>query len=217
MMRRSGSRNVSRLLGAWLLAGAVFALSSRAQEAPEPYLHGPQGPYRGRVVEATTERPIADALVVFIWQREDVQIDGFRNFVAAREGATDPTGTFVLEADAIETTPPFLARPPRVIIYAPGYLPFPETRMAPGGASSLPFRGDGMVVALRPARTEEDRIRSFNTFIALLSRFRLFEVVEAPPPSHPPLGLVKQAIREEFAHFGFVERGGLLEHKDQFK
>lgn len=48
-----------------------------------------------------------------------------------------------------------------------------------------------------------------------LTFYNTSEVLETPPPGHPPLGLVNQVIRQEFEHFGFRVRDGQLDLPDQ--
>ncbi len=206
------------LLGVGMVLAAFFCEPGWSRTPAEDYLHGPQGPYRGKVVDAETRQPIQGALVVVVWLKENVQSGALVDFVAARELLTGPTGEFVVDEPAIETTPPLLARPPRFVIFAHGYTPFPETRTHPAGAPSSLFRGQGTTVPSRPARTEEERIVSFNTFfITISSGLGLGGDLSQYFPGQPRLVLLEQAILREFEHFGFVERGGHLEPKEGLK
>lgn len=195
-------------------AGLALALAASAwAEQAEPYLRGPEGPYRGKVVDAETGQPLADAMVLAVWQSEDVQIDGFHQFVAARETLTDATGAFVIDGAAIEASLPLLALRPRFIIYADGYTPFPPSRRAPPGAPAATFRGPGGTVRLHRVRTEDERILAFNAFVALLMALGIHDL-DPPPPGTPRLVALQRVILREFERHGFYEKDGKFWHKD---
>ncbi len=156
-----------------LLLGLLSALCQPplvwGQEA-EPYLHGPQGPYRGRVVELLTERPLPGALIIVVWE-SDRDDDGGRSVFALRETLTDAAGEFMVDASAIEAVPPPRAYPPRLLIYKPGYVTYPRERGRRFGVPASRFTGSGRVVQLKPVRDEEERAEAFNTFVASLGGF----------------------------------------------
>lgn len=146
-----------------LLAGLLLApggVTAAQAEQSEPYLTGPQGPYRGRVVDAETGKPLPGALVVAIWQAEDAQFKKVRHFVAAREVLTNAAGDFILDASAIETNLRPRALPPRFFIYAPGYMAFPKDWK--DGAPATSFIRSGSVVRLRKVTTPIDDIENFS-------------------------------------------------------
>jgi hypothetical protein len=176
-------------------------------QGPTPYLKGSQGPYRGRVVDALTGRPIKGALVIAVWKSEDVQIEGLRNDVAQREVLTDSAGEFVIDAAAIESSPPFLTLQPRFLILAHGHMPFPED-VGAVGAPAAQFRGGGAVVKLRPTKTDEERVMSFNLLIASLNRVGAGDPGAAAPGRKPEVSLLERFVREELQGLGFREQGG---------
>ena len=150
------------LLGGFLLAPRLVTVAL-AQD-PEPYLTGPQGPYRSRVVDAETGKPLPGALVVAIWQAEDVQFKEVRQFVAVREVLTDAAGQFVLDASAIETNLPPRAFSPHLFIYTPGYIAFPKDWK--DGAPAASFTRAGSVVRLRKVTTPIEDIENFSALYA---------------------------------------------------
>ena len=84
--------------------------------------------YEGRVIDAETKLPLADAAVVVIWMKQPaISIDAVESFQAARETLTDADGRFALDATPPKTWNPF--RPLReqldVVVFAPGYGSFP--------------------------------------------------------------------------------------------
>lgn len=181
-------------VGLLLLTALVAAPPQISGQEAEPFLHGPLGPYRGRVVELLTERPLQGALVIIAWEF-DPHNDGGRTIFAFREILTDAAGQFVVEASAIETTPPPRTYPPRVLVYTPGYVTFPRERGRRFGRPAARFAGAGDVVALKPVRDAEERIEALNTFIASLER------LPGRPPDAPSTESTRLML-EELAHFG---------------
>jgi hypothetical protein len=167
------------------------------------------------VVDDETGRPIGQALVLAVWQKHDIQIEGLRGLVAIREIQTDPAGQFAIDGSSVEARPPLFLLPPRLVIYKAGYLPHPEEPRFPIGTLGSRFRGAGHVVRLRPVRDEEARTMASNLFFVTLSRLRIYGDLDAIPPEHPRLELLKQTIKAEFEHFGFVVRNGVLIHRSQ--
>ncbi len=181
-------------LGALGWAGAATAQS----EAEGPYLQGPQGPYRGRIVDTVTGQPLAEAVVVIFWEQLDSQIPGHTTTIAAREALTDAAGGFVLDASAIEGTLPPRTLPPRVLIFKPGYATFPRKFGSPPGAPAAPFTGSGTTVMLTPVSDPEDRVEYFNIFMASLKAAWGF-----PTPRDPgPLPETARLTFQELKHFG---------------
>jgi hypothetical protein len=171
----------------------------------ERYLTGPQGPYRGLVLDDATGLPLARALVLAVWKRQEAQDPGQRHLVAIRETETDAQGQFVLDGASVEVPPPPLLLVPRLVIYARGYTPYPEEPRFPLGAPATPFRGAGQVVRLLPARGEEPRTMAANIFFATLSGLLgYFGLLDAKslPPGHPPLELLNQMTLAELEYFG---------------
>lgn len=159
--------NVSALGALVLLVGFLLApgaVTVAQAQQPEPYLTGPQGPYRGRVLDAETGKPLPGALVVAIWQAEDAQFKEVRRFVAAREVLTNAAGEFLLDASAVETNLPPRALPPRLFIYTPGYVAFPNDWK--GGALAASFTRAGSVVRLRKVTTPIEDSENFSALYA---------------------------------------------------
>lgn len=197
-----------------LLAGLLVApggASAAEAQQPEPYLTGPQGPYRGRVVDAETGKPLPGALALVVWEIEDVQITGQRSVIAVREVLTDASGQFVVEAAAIETRPPLLALPPRLFISAHGYMPFPEELRHPLGTPAARFRDEGSSVGLRPSRTEEERIMSFNILWKATQWASRVSAVEPLPEGQPRFLLLSAFLRQSLENMGWRERQGVWE------
>ena len=197
------------LLGGVLLAPRAVPVAL-AQD-PEPYLRSPQGPYRGRVVDAETGKPLPGALVLVAWEVEDVRIEGRRSVIAVREVLTDASGEFVVEAAAIETHPALLALPPRFFILAQGYMPFPEELRYPLGAPAARFRDRGDNVGLRPSRTEEERIMSFNILWKATQWVSRVSAAERLPEGEPRLLLLSAFFRQTLENMGWRERKGIWE------
>lgn len=200
-------RTTGWLLGVWLLWGALGEEPVWSQDA-EPYLQGPQGPYRGKVVDARTGTTIPGALVLVVWQEDH---EGRPVTFAAREAQTDAEGSFRIDGTDVEARPPLFALPPRLVIFAHSYFPLPEVPRWPLGEPSGRFRGQGNVVRLRPTGDEEERIIAFNAFISIISGFQLFGDVDK---LNPPLHLLGRVWLKEMENFGFRQCGRRLVAKE---
>lgn len=170
---------------------AATALSARAaHDEDEPLLRGPEGPYRGTVVDAKTDRPIPDAAVVIIWQKPDDRFEGRRLRAAVHETLTDGTGRFVLDVAQIEARLLPRAFPPRILIYRPGYTALPPETHHPAGVPARPFTGAGVTVRLTPLTDPEDRAEAFNAIFGS----------DLMPSSAP---LVWELLKFELENFGY--------------
>ena len=152
----------------------------RAQDE-DALLKAPAGPYRGRVLDARTGRPIPDAVVVIFWQRLDDDIAGVRRLVTARETFTDSNGEFVHDVRAVEAKllPRTLA--PRVVMFRPGYTPVPDQpQVRPPGLAATRFAAPSATATMTALTDYDDRSEAFNTFVAMLSAAQLFPPVQLP-------------------------------------
>lgn len=156
----------------------------------------PGGPYRGTVVHDQTGQPVPDAVVVMLWQRGDDQIPGLMRLAGVKETVTDAKGQFLLDVAAVEQRLPRGTFSPRVLIFRPGYAPFPRTpERTPPGAPAIPFSGAGAVVRLVPVTDYEDRSEALNMFVAMLSAAQAF-------PPEPELPETADVIRFELTTLG---------------
>lgn len=186
---------VLRLAAALALLLVAVGGARAAAEDEEGVLRAPAGPYRGRVVDGQTGRPVPDALVVILWQRFDDEIQGLRRLVTARETFTDSNGAFVHDVGALESTLPPRTLTPRLLVFRPGFTSVPSgPQVSPPGVSASQFTGPGGVATVTPVSDYEDRAEAFNTFIAMLSNAQLF----------PPTGLpdTEELIRFELQSLG---------------
>jgi hypothetical protein len=167
-----------------LLALLVVAMCGGATVEGQERFLVPGGPYRGTVVDDRTDRPVPDAAVVMLWQRGDDQIPGLRRLAGATEAFTDAKGQFTLDVVALEGRLPHGTFAPRLVIFRPGYAPFPRTpERTPPGAPASPFAEPGAVVRLVPVADHEDRSEALNTFVAMLSAAHAFPGPELPDTS----------------------------------
>ncbi len=83
-------------------------------------------------------------------------------------------------------------------------------------AGGVPYSS---TIAVRPTRTEEERIVSFNTLWDMCSGLHIAgdlpDVHPGVPEEHTGLVLLGQVVLREWEHFGFILRGDKLEHKDE--
>jgi len=173
-----------------LTLGVALLRPAPAQDDERP-LTGPAGPYRGRVVDSTTDQALPDTAVLLYWQKLDER-DIPRTF-AFRETLTGAQGEFLVDAAAIEGALPPRALVPRILAYKPGYTAFPRQMRHPPGAASDPFTAGGGVIRLGPATTQDDRIEAFNLFFAGL---------QAASISNMDLPATNRLLLDELRWFG---------------
>lgn len=144
-------------MAVWLLVAWVSAPGAQVWER---YLNGGHGPYRGRVVDAETGAPLAGAVVVATWLREEVRLGLHLTTVrhAVRETVTDANGEFVLSAEDIEKNAPPKTRRPYFVIFSPGYGASPSPAFAARGFIRGAFEGAGATIGLPPLKTREERL-----------------------------------------------------------
>jgi hypothetical protein len=164
-----------------LVAGAVAqppaappaaAGEARPCQAPDQGASG-AGLYQGQVVELLSDRPIADALVLFVWFR-DCDDEANREAAGTVLARTDADGRFSVDARSLEAALPRPWLPPRVLVYRGGYASFPPrpvlqpypTVFAPVGR----LAGLGGRVPLRPISDLEELSEVFNLVTYAINR-----------------------------------------------
>lgn len=118
--------------------------------------HGPdvEGPFRGQIVEAETERPIEGAVVVVAWTHLMNWFEGGRREVDAREAVTDSQGRWEIPARARSFWEGGVAGVgTRFYMFAPGYEAV-EDRVIPAGGQE---RREPTVTLMRRLATREQR------------------------------------------------------------
>ncbi len=148
---------------ALLLAGLALAPTSEGADA-----------YHGTVLDAETKAPLEGAVVTVVWHRKPaVTMDGPQYFHRAREVLTDSAGKFSVSASpGIDWNPlTYVVKEPRIVIYKPGYGPFPVAHGSPrvverfGRMHQLDLAElnaellRGAVVELPPLKTQEEQAR----------------------------------------------------------
>lgn len=117
-------------------------------------------PYRGKVIDKETMRPIEGAAVVAVWQMDTPMI-GHASITVydARETVTDQEGNFTTPwvwGGSINLFPKL--RPPNFTIFKPGYEAFRARRFTSQmNPASRWWRAD---VELRRLTTREERLRN---------------------------------------------------------
>ena len=115
------------------------------------------GPYWGRVIDAETKQPLAGAAVIAVWLWEGPGLghprEGLHDVL---EVLTDAEGEFTIPGKthfSLSGT----VNEPEVIIYYPGYGPFPRYQVQPKGAALDSAFREHTVVELRRLRTRPER------------------------------------------------------------
>ncbi len=90
--------------------------------------------YHGNVIDAETKEPLERAVVVVAWFKKPlVTMDGPQYYHNARETLTDVEGKFSVDSSPGVNLNPFtrLVEQPRIMIFKPGYGPFPWAHVNP--------------------------------------------------------------------------------------
>jgi hypothetical protein len=142
------------VLAVWINISAAAAMESWGR-----HLDGNRGPYRGRVIDSETKKPLAGAVVVVYWRR-DIPLIIQTNSVPykAREVLTDKNGEFVINVEDVEKYAPPLTQRPGFVIFFPGYGAFPWFQSTPRGFTGGFFEGSGGVVELPRLKTRKERL-----------------------------------------------------------
>lgn len=119
------------------------------------------GPYKGRVVDAETRQPLAGATVLAVWYREvpTAPHGPAEDYHDALELLADANGEFVVPKTTHFTLIGKI-REPQLVVYHPGYAPFPSMEARPQdkdveAAYAQRFFG----VELSKLKTREQRVR----------------------------------------------------------
>jgi len=123
LMRPAGLRAGGLALFVLLALAPACGAATRTRE--EEVRLRETGPYRGRVVDATTKQPIAGAVVVAVWYYEvSLSVDQTLRIHDVLEVATDAQGAFVVDAPDIERRAPRKTLFPEFKVFKPGYRYF---------------------------------------------------------------------------------------------
>lgn len=145
------------LLGLLLLTWSGAAVAQTGQPL-ERYVNGHRGPYRGRVLDAETGKPLTGVVVVAVWRRDRIMpLHSRSEHYAAREALTNADGEFVIDADDVERNAPKRTLRPFFTIFLPGYG---RPRTPAGTPSTLTqrfYEGPGNTVELPRLKDKEER------------------------------------------------------------
>jgi len=106
----------------FLLAVSIFLFTAATDGFGADFLYHSDGPYKGRVIDLETGKPIEGAVVAGVWVLEF----NFTPFCDAKETVTDKNGEFILpKASCFSLWP--LAQMGRlgITVFKPGYLAYP--------------------------------------------------------------------------------------------
>ena len=123
------------------------------------------GPYRGRVVELETGKPVEGSVVAATWSHSSILVD---KICTAKETLTDKDGNFVLPrvwCFVCFFSPLDVIDSPEVVIFKPGYLGYPPIDTKYGRSELMPdytgeeFRDSKQfyVIKLGKPKTREER------------------------------------------------------------
>lgn len=147
------------------------------------------GPYRGQIVDAETNKPIAGAAVIAIWRAVVfVLVAGRHDFYDALETVTDADGRF--EIPKLDV--PFFklgVQPAEIVFFAPGYLRS-ETLVTPLSGELFT---DPTIIKIQPAKTKQERMD--------------FQLWIVPPIPHLKMPTFLAVLNQERALLGLKPLG----------
>jgi hypothetical protein len=153
----SGWVRVLALCGVLVMAGPP-AVWPQETDRWDRYLDRPRGPYRGQVVDAETQAPLAGAVVVVHWLLDRVYpFHSVAENYAVREVVTDAEGRFFLDVRDVEEGAPKRTRRPSFFVFLPGYGSYPKKHVSPRGFTGGIFEREGAVVGLPRLVDREQR------------------------------------------------------------
>jgi hypothetical protein len=122
-MRHSG------IVGSLCLSVVFFTTTSCSAASSQ----AKYGPYRGQIVDAETNKPIAGAAVIAIWWEAVFNpVQGKQEFYDAKEAVTDAEGRF--EISRLDVPIGKLGvQPGQITYFAPGYIPVQRIVTPPDG------------------------------------------------------------------------------------
>lgn len=160
----------------WAHLGAIF-LAMAACSVPVPRVIV-AAPFKGKVIDAETKKPLVGAVVLVDWNLEAPGIahGPIERFLAAEETLTGDEGEFVIGKWSPQATiPGTWVGDPHFVIYSPGYGPYPMHGVPPvkkrGYAAFLKaLQTDGVTFELPPLKTRKERLREefLGTSLALV-------------------------------------------------
>jgi len=163
------------------------------------------GPYRGKVIDSESKTPIEGAAVLAIWYREASGLGGHGpafDYHDAVEVLTDAHGDFTVPRETHFTIIGKINEPD-LIIYYPGYAPYPSLHTKPGGKEVLEaYENHFFAVELPKLQTREERIKNADLPVEVDSR-----VPEKKMPN------MYRLINIERKELGFQPIGGVKELK----
>ena len=153
-----------------------------------------KGPWRGKVIDAETKRPIEGAAVVAVWHAELVHPAGAHTyFLDAKEVVTNNKGEFEIPTTWFVSIP-FVrdAKGPYFTMFKPGYGSFPQHQVSPQHIPLYLFEGKGAVVELPKAKSTFERTNYLTGPESL--------DINVPPKKMPKL---RALVKEENRFLGY--------------
>jgi hypothetical protein len=156
------------ILGFYAIAGLIMAVSAfKADEPFQGWLFYWDGPYKGKVIDADTERPIEGVAVVGKWTLETYGGPGgpVGVYCDAREALTDKNGEFAVpKAFCVNLWPFTKLGIADFILFKPGYDSYPPSLPIAKQNSSI---ADAVDTYLYSKQLHVDIVKSSNNIIRL--------------------------------------------------
>lgn len=140
---------------------SILLLIAATEVYGADFLYHSDGPYKGKVIDLETEKPIEGAVVAAEWTLT-------HRFCDAKETVTDKNGEFILPKGSCFSFWPFTEiYSPQVVVFKPGYLGYPplgatfeerKARMPGFTGHEFQDRKEYNLIRLGRPKTREERL-----------------------------------------------------------
>lgn len=127
------------------------------------------GPYKGKIIDMDTKRPIKGAAVLAVWSEAEFDlVHGQVNFYEAKETLTDEEGNFSIPILwMVSVNPLSVIQLPLFYMFKPGYAAYGGWSIDPvdlGENIRVKKRWGRTIVELRRLTTREERLRNMHIY-----------------------------------------------------
>jgi hypothetical protein len=182
-----------RSIISFLLLGEILIGASACSAASSQATYGP---YRGLIVDAETNKPIAGAAVLAVWWEAVFNpVQGRQEFYDAKEAVTGADGRF--EIAKLDVPPWKLGvQPGQLYFFTPGYLPLEDIVTPPGGEVFVAPTVTKMRKLIQAELSKKSRSRPGGVPLEKMTEFTRAINQERKMLGMPPIPIVSDERRQ---------------------